>query len=78
MKKKDIAHCEKDCEMRIIGHVTVWPKGQVVIPKEARETLGLKPWDDLLVLLKWEMAIGMVKSSDMKKVIEYMQESMAK
>lgn len=66
---------KKDCAIKIIGHVTIWPKGQVVIPKEAREKLSLKPWDDLLVLIKWEMAIWMVKSSDMQKVIEYIQES---
>ncbi|HMT01152.1 MAG TPA: AbrB/MazE/SpoVT family DNA-binding domain-containing protein [Candidatus Absconditabacterales bacterium] len=77
MKKMD-DNPEKECGMKIIGHVTIGPKGQVVIPKEARETLGLKPGDDLLVLMKGEMAIGMVKSSDMKKVIEYMQEFMAK
>jgi bifunctional DNA-binding transcriptional regulator/antitoxin component of YhaV-PrlF toxin-antitoxin module len=29
--------------MRVFGSVTVGAKGQIVIPKEAREVLGIKP-----------------------------------
>ena len=30
--------------------VTVGTKGQIVIPKEARELFGFRPWDSLLLL----------------------------
>ncbi|MBP3347772.1 MAG: AbrB/MazE/SpoVT family DNA-binding domain-containing protein [Clostridia bacterium] len=34
----------------IFGTVKVGDKGQIVIPKEAREIFGIKPGDTLLVL----------------------------
>ncbi len=34
----------------IFGTVKVGEKGQIVIPKEARETFSIKPGDTLLVL----------------------------
>ena len=35
----------------ILGFVTVNDKGQVVIPAEARATIGLQPGDKLLVMI---------------------------
>ena len=35
---------------RYAGTVTVGTKGQIVIPKEARELLGIRPGDTLLLL----------------------------
>lgn len=35
---------------RYAGTVTVGAKGQIVIPKEARELLGIRPGDTLLLL----------------------------
>lgn len=37
-------------EHRIYGFVTVGTKGQVVIPADAREALGLNPGDHLFVV----------------------------
>lgn len=37
-------------EKRIYGTAKVGEKGQIVIPKEARELFGIKPGDNLLVL----------------------------
>ena len=46
--------------------VTVGTKGQIVIPKEARELFGIKPGDNLILLgdLKQGLAIPPVKSFD--------------
>ncbi len=35
---------------RIVGTATVGPKGQVVIPAEVRESMGIKPGDKLLAI----------------------------
>lgn len=35
---------------KFAGTVTVGTKGQIVIPKEARELFGIKPGDTLLLL----------------------------
>lgn len=37
-------------EGKYMGSVKVGPKGQIVIPKEARELYGIKPGDTLLLL----------------------------
>jgi AbrB family looped-hinge helix DNA binding protein len=36
--------------------VKLGPKGQIVIPKEARDLLGLQPGDSLLLLARGETA----------------------
>jgi len=45
---------------------TVGAKGQIVIPKEARELFGIKPGDNLILLgdVKQGIAIPPVKSFD--------------
>lgn len=64
--------CPHTCEMKIHGKVTVWPKSQIVIPKEVRTLIGIKPGDDLMIVSKWDMAIAMVKSDDVQKFLQYM------
>lgn len=46
--------------------VTVGTKGQIVIPKEARELFGIKPGDNLILLgdIKQGIAIPPVNSFD--------------
>jgi AbrB family looped-hinge helix DNA binding protein len=58
------------------GSVTVGTKGQVVIPKEIRETLDINPGDTLIVLTKHGKAIGLIKADDMPAFMEYMQYEM--
>lgn len=36
--------------IKLMGTVTVGPKGQVVIPSEVREQMGIKPGDKLVAL----------------------------
>jgi len=53
------------------GKATVWPKSQIVIPKDVRELLNIKPGDDLMIISKWDMALGMIKSDDVSKFLQY-------
>ena len=40
----------KNKQQRIFGTAKVGDRGQIVIPKEARELFGIKPGDTLLIL----------------------------
>jgi len=46
----------------IFGTVKVGEKGQIVIPKEARDIFNIKPGDSLMVLGDEEQGIAIVKS----------------
>jgi AbrB family looped-hinge helix DNA binding protein len=68
------------CELKIVWVASIWSKGQIVIPKEIREDLGIKSWDSFVVLLKAWKFIGLVRNQDLDEVMAYvkMEEKMKK
>ena len=50
----------------IFGLVKVGEKGQIVIPKEARDIFGIAAGDSLLVLGDEEQGLALMKSDQMK------------
>ena len=52
----------------IFRTVKVGERGQIVIPKEAREIFDINPGDSLLVLGDEEQGIAIVKADVMKEV----------
>ena len=52
----------------IFGTVRVGERGQIVIPKEARELFDICPGDTLLVLGDEEQGIAVVKADVMEEV----------
>lgn len=51
----------------IFGTVKVGERGQIVIPKEAREIFGIHPGETLLVLGDEQQGIAIVKADIMKE-----------
>ena len=54
----------------IFGTVKVGEKGQIVIPKEARDIFGIKPGDMLLVLGDEQQGIALVNNDLFRKFAE--------
>lgn len=52
----------------IFGTVKVGEKGQIVIPKEAREIFNIKPGDTLLVVGDEKKGIAIAKAGIMKDI----------
>ena len=53
---------------KYMSSVKVGPKGQIVIPKEARQIFDIKAGDTLLVLGDEEQGIAIVKADVMKEL----------
>ena len=52
----------------MFGTVKVGERGQIVIPKEAREIFGIKPGDLLLVLGDEARGLAIVKADDIREL----------
>lgn len=61
------------CELKIVWVATVWPKGQIVIPKEIRSTLDIDTGDSFVVILKDSKYIGLVRNEDMSELMAYVK-----
>jgi len=57
----------KEQTKHLFGSVKVGERGQVVIPKEAREIFDIKPGDILLVLGDTERGIALVKADALRE-----------
>ena len=59
---------------KFVGIAKVGEKGQIVIPKQARDMFNIKPGDSLIILCDKEKGIGILKSEvledSMDKIIE--------
>ena len=55
---------------KFVGIARVGEKGQIVIPKEARDMFGLKPGDCVVVLCDKKKGMALVKSEALEDVID--------
>ncbi len=60
---------KKNMEGRFIVSVKVGPKGQITIPKEAREMFDIKEGETLMVLGDKERGIAIVKANSLYDII---------
>ncbi len=57
----------------IFGVVTVGEKGQIVIPKKARDIFEIHSGDNLVILGDEDQGLAMIKSSEMMKLMQNIQ-----
>lgn len=74
--KDSISQHPCDIDMRMHGTVTVGTKGQIVIPKEARDLLDIQFGDQLMVITKHGKALGMIPSKNIAEFMRYMHSEM--
>lgn len=55
---------------RFISTVTIGEKGQIVIPKAAREMFGLEPGDTIVLLAEKKRGIALVQNDRMMSIAE--------
>lgn len=56
-------------EGRYIWNVTVGEKGQIVIPKQAREIFDIKPGDNLIILADVEKGMAIPPKSQVNTIL---------
>ena len=55
---------------KYVGIAKVGEKGQIVIPKEARDMFGIKPGDCVVVLCDRKKGMAIVKSEVIEDVVD--------
>lgn len=60
----------KDNKKRFISMVTIGEKGQIVIPKAARDMFDLKPGDSIVLLADKKRGIALVQNDKLMKIAE--------
>jgi len=60
---------------KFIGIAKVGEKGQIVIPKEAREMFNIKPGDNVVLLCDKKKGMALVKSNAFEEAMDKMMPS---
>ena len=61
---------KKDNERYYMASVRLGPKGQIVIPKGARELFGIEPGDTLLLMADVKQGIAIVQNDAYMKFVD--------
>ena len=68
----------KNKPQRVFGTARVGDRGQIVIPKEAREYFGIEPGDTLLILGKHETGLIVTKPETLNDLATQIFQSVEK
>ncbi len=68
----------KQSAQRVFGTAKVGDRGQIVIPKEAREFFGIEPGDTLLILGKNETGLIISRPETLDKLANQIFDSVEK
>ena len=60
----------------VFGTVTVGTKGQIVIPKKARDLFGITPGDTLLLLGDETQGLAIITNKEIKRFFEHIMGGM--
>ncbi|NDK10235.1 AbrB/MazE/SpoVT family DNA-binding domain-containing protein [Candidatus Gracilibacteria bacterium] len=66
--------CDKKLQIQLCGTANIGSKGQIVIPKQAREVLGLQPGDSVSIVIKDNNAICIIPNESIENLLKYIQE----
>lgn len=61
----------KKCKIKLCWTTNIWPKWQLVIPKELRDKLDIKPGNSMIIILKDDKFIWILKNDDLWELLEY-------
>lgn len=59
----------------LFGAVKVGPKGQIVIPKEARDRFGISPGDTLMLLGDSKSGLAVITNEEMNRLLTVAMEA---
>ncbi len=62
---------KKMINLKVVWTTTVWPKGQIVIPKEIRDELNINPGDNMVVLMKDGKYVWLVKNDNIWDLMKF-------
>ena len=65
---KDVIYVRKPKGKHIFGTVTVGSKGQIVIPKKARDVFGIQPGDTLMLVGDEKQGLAIITNRDVSRI----------
>lgn len=68
----------KSKSRRVFGTAKVGDRGQIVIPKEARELFGIQPGDTLLILGETDVGLIVSRPEDLNSLADKLLNSVKK
>lgn len=74
----DLVAPRKEKTKHLFGSVKVGERGQIVIPKEARDIFEIRPGDILLVLGDTERGIALVKADSLQELAKQILDSVSR
>lgn len=66
--------CKEEMKLILSGTWTISPKWQIVIPKEVRDILWLKSWDNITFVLKDNAALVLIPSTSLDDLMHYVSQ----
>lgn len=67
--EKETQPLSDESQRRIAATLTIGTKGQIVIPKAARDMFGFHPGDDVLLLADSERGIAIMPADQISKLL---------
>lgn len=64
-------------DFKIQCNLTIWPKWQIVIPKNVRNILWLKIWDNLIWITKCDKWLILIKSESIIEFLDYVKNELS-
>lgn len=58
-------------KIKLCGTAAIGTKGQIVIPKDVRDLLGLQPGTGVTILVKDDKFVGLIRNDNLLNLIEY-------